>query len=212
MTTANSTPETPPPAPPASAKPTRDELMKLSKVLTLARDAFSEHNFELGQKQIAEAEKLAKTPEHQALVERLRRVGEMAKQFREAVSAAIQGLEAGEVFKVGTSTQVAVVETFPDKIIVRIAGQNRTYNITEMPQGLAVALADMSLDASDPRNRVVKGAYVALGKNSDSDAIAKAKTWWEEAQLGGVDVSDLMPFFTDKYDFQKELAELDAPK
>ena len=189
----------------------RQDLLALSKSLKTARAAIGEQNFAEANKQIKEAEQLAKTPELKAKVDRLKQIGEMAQQFREAVVAAILGLDAGEVFQVGGSTQVAVVETAPDKIIVRIAGMNRTYPVGDLPAGLAVALADMKLDTSDPTNRVIKGAYLLGTKNLDADVIEKAKTWWDEAQLGGVDVSHLMPVIDDlksDYEFKKELAEL----
>lgn len=203
------TPEPPAPMPEMEApKVTRADLLALSKALKTARAAVSEHNFDEADKQLKAAEKLAKTPELAAMVDRLWQINDMARQFREAVSAAIQSLDAGEVITVGNSTQVAIVETFPDKVIVRIAGQNRTYPIENLPPGLAVSLADMKLDTSDPNNRVIKGAYLLSGKDVNPDALSKAKTWWEEAQLGGVDVSHLMPFLTDDYELKKELAEL----
>jgi hypothetical protein len=196
---------------PSEPAVTQDDLRALSKAMTTARDAMSEHNFEEANAQLKVAEKHAKTPELRAKVERLWQINNMTQQFREAVVAAIQDLEAGEVFKVGGSTQVAVVETFPDKLIVRIAGMNRTYRVADLPAGLAVALADMKLDTADPGNRVIKGAYLLSGKNVDSDVVEKAKTWWDEAQLGGVDVSKLLPVFHDLkqgYDFKKEMTEL----
>jgi|GEM_PF-1860066 len=204
------TPTTEPPPAPMPEMPvvTREDLLALSKALTTARDAVSEHNFEEADNQLKIAEKHAKTTELAEKVARLSQINDMTRQFREAVVAAIQGLDAGEVFTVGSSTQVAVVETFPDKIIVRIAGMNRTYPVEDLPAGLAVALADMKLDTSDPTNRVIKGAYLLSGKDVNADVISKAKTWWEEAQLGGVDVSKLMPFLKDDYEFKKELADL----
>ncbi|MDX1944096.1 MAG: hypothetical protein SFU86_01715 [Pirellulaceae bacterium] len=200
------TPPPPPmPAPPEPAvKPTRDELVALGKLLTSAKAAIGEQNFDDADKDIAKAEPLAKLPEHKAKVARLKEIVGLVRQFRNALKLAVEGLNAGESFKVGTSTQVVVVETFSDRIIVRTAGQNRNYPFAELPPGLAVALADFKLDQADPVSRVVKGAYVATSKRSDSAALEKAKTWWEEAQLGGADVSHLMPFLTDSYDLEKE--------
>lgn len=201
-------PTPPEPTPPAMEQPTRADLLALKKALTTAREALSEQNFAEAEAQIKVAEQHAKTDELRDMVDRLAQVIDMTRQFREAVVAAIQGLEAGEAFQVGSSTQVGVVETFPDKVILRVAGQNRTYRVEDLPPGLAVALADMKLDTSDPVNRVIKGAYLMSGKNIDPDVIQKAKTWWDEAQLGGADTTKLMPFLKDKYDFEKELAAL----
>ena len=153
---------------------------------------------------MAAAEPLAKLPEQKAKLARLKEVANYVKQFRTAVETAAKELDAGATFKVGSSTMVAMVEALPDKVTIRSLGQNRTYPYADLPPGLAVALADLQLDGTDPVNRVIKGAYLAVDKRNTSEAQQKAKTWWEEAQLGGVDISHLMPFLTDTYEFEKE--------
>jgi hypothetical protein len=189
---------------------TREDLLELSKALTSAREAMAEHRFAEANDQIKIAEKHAKTDELTAMVDRLWQINDMARQFRDSVAAAIQELQIGDDFKVGTSTQVVVVETEADSITVRLPGARpRAYRIAQLPIGLSMALVDMKLDPADPTNRVIKGAYVLSAKEVDPDNVEKAKTWWEEAQLNGVDVSKLMPFLQDKYDFKKELAAMD---
>jgi hypothetical protein len=193
----------PPPAPPQpqpTPTATADELAALSKALTLGRAALGEQNFDEADKYIAEAQSLARSPEHQAMAARLKEVAGYVRQFRKAVELASQGFDAAESFTVGTSTRVAVVEVLPDKIILRHTGQNKTYPYAELPPGLAVAIADHKLDGNDPMSRVVKGAFYAVSKGDRVALRQKAKTWWEEAQLGGVDLSHLMPFLTESYD------------
>ena len=194
----------PPPVAPPEIKPTREELVALGKAMTTAKAALSEQNFSVADRALAEAEKLAKLPEHRAKVGRLKTLGSYVRQFRKAVEEATNKMEAGESFMVGSSTVVSFVEGGPDRIIIRSAGQTRTYLFHELPLGLAVAIADLKLDGSDPVSRVVKGAYVAVDKRSDSDALDKAKTWWEEARLGGADLGDLQQVLTDRYDFENE--------
>ena len=173
--------------------------MELIKLLETAKAAISEQNFDDAEESLAKAEAQAKLPKHQDAVSRLKQVGGYVKQFRVAVAAAVQGLEAGATFMVGTSTQVAMVEGFSDKVILRIAGMNRTFRFSEMPPGLAIAIADQKLDGADPVSRVVKGAYLLVHKRLDDESRAKAKTLWDEAQAGGVDMSQLLPFLTDDY-------------
>ncbi|MEX2176035.1 MAG: hypothetical protein WD872_16860 [Pirellulaceae bacterium] len=195
----------PAPEPPPMA--TRQELIALGKALTKGKLALGEQNFAAADEHIATAVSLAKSPEHQALAARLQEVGELVKQFRAAVEAAAQGFEAGEVFKVGTSTQVAVVETLPDRLKLRIAGSTRDFPFGVLPAGLAVAIADFQLDAGDPQSRIIKGAYLAVEKKKDPEAMKKAKSFWEEAQLSGSDTSHLLPFLTDDYDLDKPAAK-----
>ncbi|MCE9528619.1 MAG: hypothetical protein K8R36_21450, partial [Planctomycetales bacterium] len=53
-----------------------------------------------------------------------------------------------------------------------------------------------------------KGAYVAAHRGSTPDQLQQAKSWWEEATLGGADVTHLMPFLTDSYDLAKDFDKL----
>jgi outer membrane biosynthesis protein TonB len=193
---------------PAPAKPA--DLAALGKALTLGKAAITEQNFDEADKYLAEAASLATTDEHRQLVARLREVAGYVRQFRQAVIAAANEFEAGEAFKVGTSTLVAVVEATPDKIIIRHTGQNKVYPYAELPPGLAVAIADFKLDSADPVSRVVKGAYYAVANGDQRALHEKAKTWWEEAQLGGVDLAHLMPFLTDQYDLTKSAGNEEA--
>lgn len=209
------TPSPPPPTPtptptpePATPQITKQEAIDLGKALTTAKIALGEQNFEEADKQLAAAEPLAKLPEHKAKLARLKEVAEYVKQFRRAIEESVAGLEAGATIKVGSSTMIVVVETFPDKIVVRSLGQNKTYPFQDLPLGLAVAIADMKLDPAAPENRVIKGSYLALDKRGDSVALDKAKSYWEEAQLSGVDTSHLLPFLSDKYDsLDKDIPE-----
>lgn len=187
--------------------PTREELVALGKLLTTARAAIGEQNFADADKALARADKLAKLPEHRAMVGRLTTLANYVRQFRKAIEAATKDFEAASTFRVGSSTEVAVVETFPDKIILRIAGMNRTYPFQDLPIGLAVAIADFKLDQSDPVSLVVKGAYIAADRRAESDQLEKAKAWWQEAANAGADIGDLPKVIDDNYDFDKPAAK-----
>jgi hypothetical protein len=193
----------PAPEGPKTASP--QQLAALAGALTMGRTALTEQNFDEADKFIAQAAELALADEHQQMVARLREVGGYVKQFRSAVEAGAKRLETREL-PVGTSAIVSFVEVLPDRVIVRTAGQNRNYPYAELPPGLAQAIVDQQLDGSDPTSRVVKGAYYAVARGDRKTLVEKAQTWWEEAQLGGVDTSHLMPFLTDDYESLKSAA------
>jgi hypothetical protein len=199
-------PSTPPTAAPAPSPPeqpvpkvTRSEVQALIKALDAAKAAIGEQNFKAADLQIAKAESLAKLPKHKGAVARLKEAGGYVKQFRQALAAGAGGMQAGESFKVGNSTQVSFVEAGSDKVVVRIAGNNRTYSFSDMPAGLAFAFADLKLPASDPATRVIKGAYLLTQKRADIESQEKAKSLWAEAQAAGADIRHLMPLLTDNY-------------
>jgi hypothetical protein len=194
---------------------TREEVVALAKALSAARATLTAHNNPEATSQLALAESLAKLPKHQEAVARLKEVANLVEQFHTAVAAAIDGLGAGESFKVGTSSEVAFVERQPDKLVLRVSGMNKSYSRNDLPAGLSLALADLKLDAANSMSRVVKGAYLLIHKAPDKDTQTKdrekAKALWEEAQAGGAKIESLMPFLKDNYDdLLKDAA--DGPK
>jgi hypothetical protein len=169
-----------------------------------AKTALGDFTFDEAEQALSKAEKLAKSPDHLAVVHRLKNVANMAKKFRRGMEEAIAKLEAGDVIKVGTSTEAAVVEASPEKLVLRVAGQNKTYTLNDMPLGLAVNLGERAFSPDDPNTRLLKGSYVFIDKRTDPTQMKKAKTWWEEAQLNGVDIREILPVLTDKYDFSAD--------
>lgn len=194
----------PEPEPPM---PTAAELAELSGLMKEAKAALGDFSFAEAETALEQAAKVAKLPEHQAAVGRLKTLGEMAKRFRQAIAESMAQLEAGDVIKVGASTEAAVVESSPEKLVIRAAGRNRTYTLDDMPLGLAVSIGERSLSADDPKTPVFKGAYVFIDKRSEEAQLEKARSWWEEAQGNGVDISELLPVLTDTYEFNAEPPE-----
>jgi hypothetical protein len=191
------TPTTDPPSAAPSTPPTAQELAELGAALTSARAALSELRIDDANAALKKAEPLARLPEHQAKFERLRRMADYVGRFREALAESVSRLEPASSITVGTSTQVGIVETFPDRLTVRVAGMNRSYTFAEMPVGLAVAIVDMAL-LDSPDARMVKGAYVMVSKTATDVNRDKAREWWESA---GDQLGDLMSFPSDTYDF-----------
>ena len=81
--------------------------------------------------------------------------------------------------KVG-STEVSIVESTPEKIIIRAAGKNSTYAWDELPFGIAVAISDLGLDANAP----VPTSLAHLGA-SEPDTVDFG-AFLDEWDLGGL--------------------------
>jgi hypothetical protein len=181
--------------------PTAKELAELSRLMTEAKAALGEFNFAEADAALAQAERTARLPEHLTMVKRLTLVGNMAQTFRTAIQESMGRLDATEVIKISENADAVVVESSPEKLVIRFAGENRSYSLDDMPLGLAIKLGERVLDTSDPQTRLFKGAYVFVDKRTDNAQMQKVTTWWDEAQAAGVDVSELMPVLTDVYDF-----------
>lgn len=192
----------PEPKPAPAVRPTKAEAMALAKHLASARTAISEQQYDVAGEELTKAEQVAKMPEHLERVERLKRLNHYAQEFRRALRESVKGLKGGQPITV-KSTVVAVVETFPneDRIILRVAGNNRTYTFDGLPIGLAVAIADLWLDQKDPTSLFIKSCYVLAHKSATDDMRAKGQTWLDEAQSKIPQIVDpVSPVFEDKDD------------
>ena len=111
---------------------------------------------------------MANTPEHREAAARLKEVAPYVKQFRTVLAAAVQGLQAAETFKTSGGGDAAFVEATPDAVVFHVGGTNRTYQLSDLPPGLALAIADRKLSARDPASSIVKGAYLAVHPRADN--------------------------------------------
>jgi len=197
---------TPPPMPemPADVKQTPVELASLSKAMTTVREALSERNFEESGKQLAIADKLAKTPEQLAKLSRLKLLSEYVRQFDRQLKTLLAdpNFDTGAELQIGKSTVVNVVERTPETLIIRVSGVNKSYATNSLPEGLAMALINKRLDPNDPAGKLVKAAFYAVSKNRTSETDAKAKDLLEQATREGADAGDLAQVLTDTYDFK----------
>jgi hypothetical protein len=170
--------------------------------LKTAQAAIWDHKYDAAIKQLGKLASVSKTPEHQALCDRLNLLAQYAKNSRSALGEALEALKAGDEIKVGTSTVVGVVQSSADRITFRAQGANRTLAIDDLPPGLAVAIADTWLQKDDPVGLVVKGAYLVARKDAKDTELAKARQWWQEAANAGFDIGDLPKVIDDSYDLQ----------
>ncbi|HUE73457.1 MAG TPA: hypothetical protein VMP01_21440, partial [Pirellulaceae bacterium] len=190
----------PEPNPAPTVKPTRQQVVELEAALKRARLALSEQSFEEAEAEAVKAEKAALLPDHQALVQRLRLAIDHTKLFRQALAEASSKLDAAETVKVGSSTVVAIVETFPDKITVRVSAMNRTYSFASIPPGLAVAILDMKRIGGQPDSRILKAMFVATAKDADAEDIADARGWLQEVQASDPNAANLLRYLDDSYE------------
>lgn len=188
-------PTSSPPIP--EVKVSRAEIEQLIAALNATRTALGEANFAAAKSSLQTADALAKFPKHKEVVARLSMVSKLVEQFQDSVRNAVLTMQAGETLRVGTSTQVTLVEAKGDRVVLRIAGMNKTFLLSDLPPGLALALADQRLPTSDPTAKIAKGAYLLTHKRADRDTLEKATALWQEAQAAGAEMTALLPFLKD---------------
>jgi hypothetical protein len=178
----------PEPQPPPMITP--QEKAALKKSLVAARQAMTDGDLVAAREQLAEAEKLARSDEHVALVERTKELEHYLSEFWSAFDKAYAGLQPTNTITVDTA-EAAIVEVRPEAIVIKWFGRNRTIPRQGMPAGLVMAIANEWFD-EQPANKVVKGAFYFVNGKAD-----KAQQLWTEAAASGVPVQSLMKLLED---------------
>ena len=185
-----------PPAAP-SIPTTPEELDQLREALTAARHALGERNLDLAAAQLLLANRLAKLPEHQGMIDRLQLLHEYVGEFWTVVAEGMQQLNEQGELPLGERI-VSVVEANQERILIRDRGRNREFARMELPPKLAQAIAENRLDKESPENKVCLGAFLAVDPDSSPN---DARSLWQQAQRAGVLVAgELLPVLTDDYD------------
>lgn len=183
--------------------PTPAELADLSDALRTARAAAGELEFRVARLQLTKAGTIARLPEHKELVTRLERLTGLSEQFWTNVRQAMGELGGAEELPIGDSGLIViVVEVKPGAITIRRNGRNETYPFADMPPGLALAIADRTLDASSSDTPLMKGACLGSMKNSKQMHIDEARRYWELARTQGAEVDDLLKTLADSYELK----------
>ena len=186
----------PPPSRPAAPKQTampgapvdgqRQEAFR--EAVADLRFSLSEHDVAGAREHLRKAGANAQTPPERAEIDRLDTLLGHLEEFWKGMSRIVARLESAEVLPVG-DTFVAIVESSPEQLIVKVAGQLRTYQIDRMPSPLAQVLANTGF-ADDPATKVLVGTYFLVDPQGDP---ARTRQLWQEAARAGIDVKDLLP-------------------
>lgn len=177
------------------------EREQWSSAMLAARKAIGQQQYAEATQQLVDARSLVKTSQQTEQLVRLATVEQLAQEFSEALHRAIDGMGGAETFIVGKSTPVSFVEASPDRLTLRLEGQNQSWTMTDLPIGIAYSLVDMSMDREHPRSLAAKAAFTlvhpaALGKDM---ATERALQWMSAAIEAGAVSKDMAQVFTDDY-------------
>lgn len=202
--------KSPAPAPMPVKLPERTTVEELERHLQKAKQSLAEHNQDVFNRAIEQAEAKAVLPEHRAKLNRLKLLATYAGEFRKAIVKSFEAMDGGESFKVGNSTQVSFVDFTGKKAVVRVAGGNREYPLADLPPGLGVAVAHFSLSAQDANSLLMEGAYLVAHRKAGTEELARAAEVWSLAEAGGAPVAELLPILKDSYELLKDFDALVA--
>ena len=142
------------------------------------------------------AEKLSAMPlsdEQEPYATALYNLADLATFFRGGIVRGIASRNAAETFEVTEGVVVAVVETKPDGIILRVNGRNKVYNIAEMPFRLADRLADFALSLNKPNDIAAQYCYRVVAEKSSPEYREEALEWLDglDGNVENVDMKQL---------------------
>ena len=170
-----------------------------------ARMAIDKLEFDKFDTSIESANKTAVTAEGKAKAARLDQMGQLYKIYIDAFAEAKKKAKGTSSIKVG-SAEFSIVESTPDKIIVRAQGKNQTHEWGKLPFGMAVAFADIGLSDKEPVDLAARAIFFSLDPNyresaQNNDIVKKRIAGWLEKSLGKGSVrQDLMQALSDKYE------------
>jgi hypothetical protein len=183
---------------PAPADPAT--LRQLSQALTAAQVALGKHDFQSARRQLRDATAVAVRDDHKAIVAGLTELTAHADKFWMTVASQLQKFQGAEELTFGSGKLiVSVVESSANSITIHIAGKNVRYELTDMPPGLALAVAKLRLDVNNPDHLLQLGACLATVADRKPVYLDEARKYWEQAETLGADVSQLLLTLTDSY-------------
>lgn len=140
---------------------------------------------------LAEAAKLRGDVAYDTELNRLELLGGYVTQFWEAVDRAGRVMQAGEPRELQIGETIGIFVEYENKtLILRVAGQQRTYPLQTMPAKVALMVAQQELDPKNANNKIFFGAFLLMDAKGDRKL---AKQMWDEAAAGRADVKFLLP-------------------
>ena len=202
---AEAKPETPAPAPapaqpeakpaePAQAEAKEDpaaeqkRTAELQKTFTDIRRAIASRNIAASKKLVDAATANAKTDDEKAELDRLAALSSYMESFLRWVAQSMGTFEVMAAFPVGNE-EIAIVESEPGKLIVRVRGQNKTYTLNNLNPRLVDFLLQDQLNLSAD-NLLLYGTYYAMDPQGDRN---RARKIWGDAKRMGADIDALLP-------------------
>lgn len=169
----------------------QDEENPKAVALREVRAAMGARDLPAIKAKLAAAGKLRGEPKYDTELNRLELLGGYVTQFWEAVDRAGRTMQAGEPRELTIGETTGIFVEYENKtLIIRVAGQQRTYPLATMPHKVALMMAQQELDPKNANNKVFFGSFLLMDAKGDRKL---AKQMWDEAARGDVDVKFLLP-------------------
>lgn len=204
-------PETPPePSPVPTAEPTPEPAManetpEWKAGMAKAKEALVSRDPSKFEPLIAAMLDKATTKLGKDQTARLDQAGQLLKIYAESFEEAKIKAKGASSLKVG-ATEVSIVESTPEKLIIRAQGKNQSYEWDKLPFGIAAAVCDLGLSESAPVDIAARAIFFSIHPfyqeaAKSNNLVTKRIDGWFERSLGKESIrADLKQFLTDRYE------------
>ncbi|MCE9526453.1 MAG: hypothetical protein K8R36_10400, partial [Planctomycetales bacterium] len=172
--------------------------------LANVRSAAAARDMAAVSEKLAVAGNLKGAAEFDAELLRLEELCDYLEKFWQAVDRGAKTLDGTEELLIGEE-RVAFVEYENGTLVLRVKGENRSFNRSTLPAKIALTLSQKVMKPEAAANKVFFGAFLVLDAKGDVDLARKA---WKEAADGGVDVKRLLP----ELDAERPLPPVEIPQ
>jgi len=155
---------------PAASMATEQQQQALDAAIETAWRAVSNQSLDQAAAALEGVRGLPKTPEGEATFARTDRLIGDLLTFQRALTGGLASLEENETLQVG-STQFTVTTINNDRIVIRVAGQNKAYEKGQLPEGLKRAIAISRIEGNDTEAKRIEASFLLLSKLADADYI-----------------------------------------
>ena len=179
--------------------PSMDSIKKWKMAMKDARAAIDRADFKRFHEQIEITIPLSTTDDMIAKQARLDQLGQLYEIFINSLKGSKNKLRATEVLTIG-KRKINIVEITSTELIIKIEGKNEKYAWDRLPLGIALALADMSLNDSGPTDMAARAVYCSLSPAKNELHEKRAKEFFDKSVGKGEIRADLPQSLTDSYE------------
>lgn len=157
------TSEMPTPEMPTPASAPTDEQIKAGDVAIAAIVSAVKQRDWSRMKQLAEdAQAAAASDQQKEQAEMLYQLVDLASFYHGGIKRGLGTLKSGNELDISDDLKVVIVETGPDKLIVRFNGKNKEYTFDTIPLSLANKIARLAMSGDGPTSLAAKHCYHAV--------------------------------------------------
>jgi len=151
------------PAPETPAPPPTEEQIKAGDVAIAAVvDAVKQHDWARMKQLADDAQAAAASDQQKEQAAMIYQLVDLATFYHGGIEKGLTLLKAGNELDITDELKIVIVETGPDKLIVRFNGKNKEYTFDTIPLSLAHKIARLTMSHDAPTSIAAKHCYQAI--------------------------------------------------